>query len=173
MENIEEYDNIVIKTLIKYIEENIGVTPCNLIFNANEGEHEKILELFDNNQRIRSVKKGWMTYYVILDNNTLLTINYNNFDKVDIGPTRFIFSLHDNADKCYVLYVPNPGAYSNHMLVMDSQNHEINNIDYNYSEGGYSLDVDFSNINKTFIKDLINPTSIEQMKERARKTRRK
>ena len=172
MEDLENYDNIVVTNLINYIEENIGEMSLSFIFEAKENEQEKIIELFENDQRIRSIKKGWITYYVILDNNKLLTINYDNFGKEEV-PTRFRFSLHNNADKCYVLYVPNPGAYSNHMLVMDSQNHEINNIDYNYSEGGYSLDVDFSNINKAFIKDLINPTSIEQMKERARKTRRK
>ena len=171
---MEEYDNIVVKELIEYIEGDSDCISSNLcIINGCVDEHKKIQELFDYYQRIRSTKKGWITYYVILDNNKLLTINYNNFDKVDVGPTRFIFSLHNDADKCYALYVPNPGAYSNHMLVMDSQNHEINNIDYNYSEGGYSLDIDFSKKSQAFIKDLIKPTSIEQIKERARKTRSK
>ena len=150
------------------IETDLDGCPCYL--NTNGETETKLLELFDDNQRIRTLRRGCCSYFVVLDNNKLLDIDFNNYsDK----PTRYIFTLYEDADKCFAVHDVNPGAHSNHMLVMDSKGHEINQIDYENLKGGASLDFDMSSAFQTYLIDIIEPTSIEQIKERAKKGRTK
>lgn len=167
-----EYNDIIVKELVEYIEKDLCIGMKYL--QPKEIVDTKLAELFDDNQRIRTTRNYWCSYYIILDNNKLLIIHYNNYGKYDDRPTKFIFELYPSADECYVYYEPNPGAYSNNMRVIDSKGHDIDNLQYvenkSYSlAGSYSIDLDMSSIGTEFLINLIRPTSIEQIKERARK----
>ena len=169
-----EYNDIVVKELIEYIERDLC---CGLHYiQPKEIVDTKLIDLFDDDQRIRTTRNNWCSYYVVLDNNKLLIIHYNNHGKYDDRPTKFIFELYSDADKCCVLFEPDPGAYSNNMRVIDSKGHDIDNLQYVENKsyriaGSYSLDLDMSSIGTEFLVNLIRPTSIEQIKERAKKPR--
>jgi hypothetical protein len=167
-----EYNDIIVKDLVEHIEKDIMASLYHR--QTKEAVDTKLLELFDDDQRIRTIRNGWCSNFIILNNNRLLVISYNNYDKYDDRPTRFLFSLHPDANMCIVRYVPNPGAYSNNMQVIDYRGHEINDLqavdNRRYEIGGcYASNLDMSSIGTEFLINLIRPTSIEQIKERARK----
>lgn len=164
MEELEEYHDIVVKKLIDVIEK--GTEMGLYYFELEEEIYTKLLTLFDEGQRIRTLKDGWCSYYVRLDNNKLLNFHYNNCDKMDTRATKFIFSIYPDADKCIVRYIPSREKYRNIIQVLDKRGHEI-------GEAGQSIDIDISLLGKVAFEDLVEPTSIEQIKERAKKGRTK
>ena len=85
---------------------------------------------------------------------------------MDTRATKFIFSIYPDADKCIVRYIPSREKYRNIIQVLDKKGHEI-------GEAGQSIDIDISLLGKVAFEDLVEPTSIEQIKERAKKGRTK
>ena len=161
MDEFEEYNDIVVKKLINYIERDVILGPC--YFETRDVVDTKLSELFDGKQVIRSIRNDWGHYYILLDNNELLVISFSGYDKEK--RTAFKFDLYPYGDKCYLHFVRNPEAYSNDYQVFDSNGNPID-------DPAHFLDT-FDFRKNVYIKDVVVPTSIEQIKERARKGRTK
>ncbi len=169
---MDEYKDEVIGELIKFIEageEIIKSGSTGVVRYCDRRDisntETKLLEFFNGDERVLTCgtdqwEETWGHYYILLEDNSLLTIAFNNFGKYDNVPTRFCFGIYPKGDKCFFSYVPNPGAYSCIYQIRDGEGKDIDEKNSVYILDGTYQDV--------LLKDLVKPISLEEIKERAK-----
>ena len=147
----EEYCDEIVAELIRFLEGSSKEKA----YKAPEELESRIFFLFDENQRITACGDGLGFYYAVLTNNKLLEITFDMGNKL---LSEFRFNLYDDADKFIVeITKPHPQGFIFIQLINANGNAITNsNLSFDVNE----------NDNGKHITDLIEPISIEQIKER-------